>query len=301
MLRRLAITSLGTNVVIVVTGGAVRLTGSGLGCPTVPRCTSSSLVPTSELGVHGIIEFTNRMLTWVLVAVALATLVAALRERPRRRDVRRLATALFLGIPVQAVIGAVTVRTQLNPWVVTLHFVASMLLIGLATVLVRRVQPATVEADSAVPAPLRLLARGQLAVLAGVVYLGTVVTASGPHAGDRTARRTGLDLETVAQAHADGVFLLLGLSTALLIGFAAVQAPRRVRRAAAVLLGLEFAQGLVGFVQYLTDLPAVLVGVHLLGAALLVVAATDVALAVGTAPGLVLPAPRPGRRTPVDA
>ena len=137
-LRRLAVASLVANVGIVVTGGAVRLTGSGLGCPTVPRCTEDSLVATRELGVHGAIEFGNRLLTWVVLLIAVATLVSAVRARGQRPGLWKLALALLLYVPLQAVIGAVTVLTHLNPWVVMLHFLASMPLIALATVLVRR-------------------------------------------------------------------------------------------------------------------------------------------------------------------
>ena len=291
-LRRLAVAALVANVLIVVSGGAVRLTGSGLGCPTVPRCTPESLVPTRELGVHGAIEFGNRMLTWVLGLVVLLTLLAAVRQRPRRVDDVLLAAALLVGIPVQAVIGAITVLTDLNPWVVTLHFAASMVLIGAATVLVRRTGPQREPARTPVPRPLRQLTVAQLALLGAVVYAGTVVTASGPHAGDRDAKRTGLDLESVAQLHADGVFLLVGLSVALLAGLRAVRAAPGVVRAQALLVALELGQALVGFVQYATDLPVLLVGLHMLGAALLVAAATDVVLAAHPQPAAVPPRPR---------
>ena len=293
-LRRLAVATLVANVGIVVTGGAVRLTGSGLGCPTVPRCTDESLVPTRELGVHGAIEFGNRLLTWVVLLIAVATLVSAVRARRERPGLWKLALGLLLYVPVQAVIGAVTVLTRLNPWVVMLHFLASMPLIALATVLVRRTREGDGPARLVVPALLRRLAVAQLAVLGVVLYLGTVVTASGPHAGDRTARRTGLDLETVAQLHVDAVMVLVGLSVALLVAFLAVKAPPQVIRAASAFVAVELVQAALGFVQYVTDLPTVLVGLHMLGAALLVVAGTAVVLACrerAVAPQKV-PAPR---------
>jgi cytochrome c oxidase assembly protein subunit 15 len=291
--RRLAIASVLANILIVVTGGAVRLTGSGLGCPTWPTCTDASWTPTSEYGIHGAVEFGNRLLTYVLGAVALATLVAAYRMRPARRDVRRLALALFLGIPAQAVLGGITVLTGLNPWTVMLHFSVSMVLIGLATVLVRRVGEGDEPARPVVLPLLRRLAVAQLAVLAVVVYLGTVVTGSGPHAGDTKARRTGLDPETVSQFHADAVFVLVGLTIGLLVALRATNAPVAATRAVAVLLGLELVQGLIGYVQYFTDLPVLLVGLHMLGASVLVVAAVRVVLACrerGERP--VVPAPR---------
>lgn len=278
--HRWAVASLAANVGIVVTGGAVRLTASGLGCPTWPRCTASTLVPTGEMGVHGLIEFGNRLLTFVLLAVAVGTLVAAWRRRPVARDQRALALGLLLGVPLQGVIGGVTVLTELNPWVVMLHFLASMLMIAVAVVLVRRTGP-TQDRPAAPPlaAPLRGLAVATLGVTGAVVYLGTVVTGSGPHAGDLEARRTGLDPQLLSQLHADGVFLLVGLTVALLVALHAVGAGRRATRAAAVLLAIELAQGTIGYTQYFLGLPELLVGLHLLGASLTVAAATDLVLA----------------------
>ncbi len=281
-MRGLAVASLVSQIGIVVTGGAVRLTGSGLGCPTFPRCTEDSYVNTPEYGVHGFIEFGNRLLTFVLAAIALATLVAVLMQRPRRRDLVEPAAILFLGIPVQALIGGITVLTELNPWVVMLHFVASAVLVGVATVLVRRSrEPAgpvrPVGGDVAGPW-LRRLAAVVVGTTYVVVYLGTVVTGSGPHAGDDMAVRTGLDPESVSQLHVDVVFLLLGLTVGMWFAARAAGSPGRVARAAAVLLGVELAQGLIGFVQYFTGLPIVLVGLHMLGSMLLVVAAVSLLL-----------------------
>ena len=272
-MRRLAVASLVAQVALIVTGGAVRLTSSGLGCPRWPRCSTSSYVTHREYGVHGAIEFGNRMLTFVLVVVAVVTLVAAVRERPRRRDHRLLAAALLLGIPVQAVVGGISVLTHLNPWVVGLHFLASSALVATATVLVRRTADAGGRGQLLVPPALVLLGRVQLGVLAVVLVLGTVVTGSGPHAGDRASRRTGLDPEAVSQLHADLVFLLVGITAAGLLALRAAGAPSPVAHGAAVLLAVELGQGTIGFVQYFTGLPGVLVAAHLLGAALLVVAA----------------------------
>ncbi len=159
-MRRLAAASLVANIVLVVTGGAVRLTGSGLGCPTWPRCTSASFVAHDALGIHGFIEFSNRMLTIVLVVVAVATWVAAMRLRPARRSIKLLASALLLGIPVQAVIGGVSVLSDLNPWVVSFHLLASLALVAVAVVLVRRVDEEDRRPRRTVPWPVVLLARG---------------------------------------------------------------------------------------------------------------------------------------------
>ncbi len=291
--RRLAWASLLVNLAIVVTGGAVRLTESGLGCPTWPSCTDASFVPGAELGVHGAIEFGNRLLTWVVALVAAATLVAAFRARPVRRGVRRLAVGLFLGIPAQAVIGGVTVLTGLNPWVVTLHFGCSMLLVGLATVLVHRTREGDDPPRLLVPLPLHRLALAVLAIMALVIGLGTVVTGSGPHAGDPAAPRTGLDLAAVAALHAQAVMLLLGLSVGLVVALHAVGASAGARRAGVVLLAVESGQATIGYAQYLTGLPEVLVGLHLLGAGLLVIAAVRTVLHLrdrGTPP-VAVPAP----------
>jgi cytochrome c oxidase assembly protein subunit 15 len=254
------------NGVIVVTGGAVRLTGSGLGCPTWPRCTGSSLVPTRELAAHGVVEFTNRMLTFVLTVAAIAVVVVVFRSV--RRDLRKLAVISFLGIPAQALLGGVTVLTGLNPWTVAAHFLLSMVLVAVATTLWLRSREPGVG-QPLLRRPLVLLVAGIAAVTAVVLALGTVVTGSGPHSGDPRAGRTGFDPELVSQLHADVVFLLVGLTAALLVALYAIDSPGRIRRAARDLLIVQLAQGLVGYVQYFTNLPIVLVLVHMAGAVLI--------------------------------
>lgn len=275
-MRRLAWASLVANILIVVTGGLVRLTESGLGCPTWPRCTDDSFTSTPEYGLHGVIEFGNRLLTFVLLAIAVATLIAAWRQRPRRPDLRLLATLLFVGIPLQGVIGGITVLTGLNPWVVMLHFMLSTVLIALAMVLIRRTAVPGGRWVSVVPRPVRLLTVVMAGVTAAVVYAGVVTTGSGPHAGDPSSPRTGLDLELLAQLHAGLVILLVGLTAGLLVVLHPIDVPVRLRRAAWVLLAVELAQGLIGYVQYFTGLPEALVLAHMLGSALVVVAMTDV-------------------------
>lgn len=271
LLRRLAYASIVANVTIVVTGGAVRLTDSGLGCPTWPRCTDASYVTTPEMGVHGTIEFGNRLLTFAVGVVALAVVVAVRLHRPRRPGAMPLAIAVLAGIPAQAVIGGITVLTNLNPWVVGLHFLASMVVIGFAYALWRRVDEPDGPTVPTVPAPLRALALLTTGVSAAVLVIGTWVTGSGPHAGDRGAARNGLDPESISQVHADSVFLLIGLSVALVFAFRAVGA-QRAQRAALVLVAVELGQGVIGFVQYFTHLPAVLVGAHMLGSCLVLLA-----------------------------
>jgi len=295
VLRRLALASVVANVAIVVTGGAVRLTDSGLGCPTWPRCTDQSYTTTAEMGVHGVIEFGNRLLTFVVAAVAVAGVVAAWRHRGR---LRWLSVAVFLGIPAQGVIGGLTVLTDLNPWVVGLHFLASIAVIALAYAFWRTTDPPSPVAAVPVPPPLRPLGWVLAAASAAVLVVGTWVTGSGPHSGDHGAARNGLDPETISQVHADLVFLLIGLTIAAWLALRATGL-RVAARAAAVLLAVELGQGLIGFVQYLTDLPVLLVGAHMLGACMVWLATLSVVWAVvpprpraPAAPVSAAPAPR---------
>jgi heme a synthase len=270
---RVALVNAVANGLIVVTGGLVRLTGSGLGCPTWPRCTDESFVATPELAGHGVIEFGNRLLTFVLTAAAIATVVVVWRST--RRDLRPLAVLTFLGIPAQALLGGVTVLTGLNPWTVAAHFLVSAVLVALATTLwLRSREPGVGE--PLLRRPFVLLVAGIAAVTGVVLALGTVVTGSGPHSGDldeeagvTTVGRIGFDPELVSQLHADVVFLLLGLTVALLVALYATDSPGRVRRAARDLLVVQLAQGVIGYVQYFTDLPIVLVLLHMLGAVLI--------------------------------
>ncbi len=275
--RRLALASVVANSAIVVTGGAVRLTASGLGCPTWPRCTATTYTPTAEYAVHGVIEFGNRLLTFVLTAVVAACLVAVWRSRPVRPGMRTLAVAVFLGIPAQALLGGVTVLTGLNPWTVMAHFLLSMVLIALAVVLHTRAREGDLPPRLLVAAPLRRLGTGLLVLVAATLAVGTVVTGSGPHSGDPEAGRTGFDPAAVSQLHADLVFLLVGVTVAFWVALRATGGPARPM---AVLLAVELAQGVVGFVQYWTDLPVLLVGLHLIGACVVLVTAVQAVLAL---------------------
>jgi len=263
----LAVTNLVVNVLIVVTGGAVRLTDSGLGCPTWPRCTEQSYVAHRALGVHGVIEFGNRLLTWVLVAVAIACVLAAWRHGGR---VLRYAVAVALVVPAQAVVGGITVLTDLNPWIVALHLLVSMAIVGVCVLLLDELRgPARPAAAQAVRRTAVLV----LAVTWVVLYLGTVVTGSGPHSGDIDSRRTGLDPQLMSHVHAAAVYALVAVTLGLVV-LAHRAGNVVVRRAASVLLVVELLQSVVGFVQYFTDLPELLVATHMLGAALISAAAT---------------------------
>lgn len=269
----LAWATLVANVVLVVTGGAVRLTGSGLGCPTWPRCDANALTPRHSLNVHSAIEFGNRMLTFVLVFIAIATVIAAWRTAHRR-----LAVVILLGIPVQAVVGGISVLTHLNPWVVSVHLVASMAIVSLASLLLWRISAGSVTdapIRTATASPyLRGLGWATYGVTWLVLYAGTVVTGAGPHAGDEHAPRNGLSVLQFAQLHADLVSLFIGLTIGLLVATYALGAGPIARRAVWVLLLVELSQALIGWVQYFTHVPIVLVMFHMLGAALIAAAVT---------------------------
>ncbi|MGD7787133.1 COX15/CtaA family protein [Propionibacteriaceae bacterium Y1700] len=346
------------NIGIIVTGAVVRLTGSGLGCPTWPRCTDASYLPHPELGIYGVIEFGNRLLTFVLsvVVIGLALAAFALRdERHPRGRLRRLALLLAIGIPVlaagliimvasdyypaavigvavsyliivaaslwltreaasgagevarhallqrlgllialgipgQAVVGGFTVLTALNPYVVAVHLIISFGLVALSTwfLLAARRTPRT-----PVTARGTLLARLTVISLALVLWLGTVVTGSGPHSGDEHARRTGLDPQVMSHMHAAAVYLTLALTVAT------IWVTRS--RAAVLLLIIELAQGLIGFVQYFNGLPIAVVAAHLLGSGLVVAAGAN--LVWHTASSSLPGSPsqrRPDSRTDVD-
>jgi heme a synthase len=273
-----AVASLVANILIVVTGAVVRLTGSGLGCPTWPHCSGGSFVPHRALGIHGAIEFGNRMVTFLVAAVAIATMVVAWHLG--RAAVLRLAVLLALGVPAQAVIGGITVLTDLNPWVVAFHLLVSLSMIALSVVLLRRLSEGDGPALGLVPDGVRWLTVAIFLTGWVVLYVGTVVTGSGPHAGAANAPRNGLDPRALSQLHTDFVFLLVGLSVAAVLVLRAIDAPARAQNAAVLLLVVEVAQGAVGFAQYFTGLPVALVTLHLLGAAVLAAAMTWLLLSV---------------------
>jgi cytochrome c oxidase assembly protein subunit 15 len=279
--RRLAVLSLIGQTVLVVTGGAVRLTASGLGCPTWPRCTSNSLVNTPEMGIHGFIEFGNRLLTFALAAVAVLMLVYLWNLRKERKDLFLLALGLLASIPAQAVIGGITVLTQLNPWVVGLHFLVSMALVVFAMLLVNRAYGRTGQFRTlpltSLPGVLRPVMTAVALFSAIAVMLGVVVTGAGPHAGDANAPRNDLDWDLFSHIHAVPAYLVTaGTLLAVYLVF------RRgisgtFRTAVLMLLGVTVLQAVIGFTQYYNGIPALLVGAHMLGAALLMAAATNAA------------------------
>jgi heme a synthase len=271
-LRAWAIVSLVLNVAIVVTGGLVRLTGSGLGCPTWPRCSEESYVSHPELGIHGAIEFGNRLFTLVLIIAAALTFVSAMlyRESGRpRTDLRWLAAGLALGIPLQGVIGGITVLTQLNPYLVGLHLLLSMVLISLAVSLVRK---AWHLAPARVSSPSVAVTRITFVLMWLAIWLGTLVTGSGPHAGDENAPRNGLDAMLLTRLHTSVVYATVAASV---VCFWLLRS-----RAALLLLMAEVVQAGIGIAQYQLGLPIWLVALHLLGASLAIAATTNLLLSV---------------------
>jgi cytochrome c oxidase assembly protein subunit 15 len=265
-LRRAAFALLVANIGIVCTGGLVRLTGSGLGCPTWPRCTDESYVTSSAMGYHGVIEFGNRTLTFVLSVFAVVALAAAWRQRRSQPKSFRGALWVLGGIAAQGVLGGITVRLALNPWTVAAHFLLSIALIAVAFLFWYRSKAEPPRWTA--PRAMRTAGVVITVVSAAVLVLGTVVTGSGPHSGDTKASRTGFDPEAMSQLHADVVFVLVGLSIAVWFGLRALGAPLRVTRAAAILVVVELSQGVIGFVQYFTGLPWAVVIAHMLGACL---------------------------------
>ena len=266
---------------LVVTGGAVRLTGSGLGCPTWPECTPGSYTPVphqAEEALHVWIEFANRLLTFVLVIAAVVVLAAVLRAG--RKDLRGLALGQFLGIFGQGVLGGITVLTDLHPLPVAGHLILSIILIAGATSLrAQRIAPKVAETPASLT---KKIASVHVITSFVVIVLGTLVTGSGPHAGDEKAQRFGFDIQTVAWIHADVVIFLLGTTFAF---FVATGTSVATKRRLKIFTVIALAQGAIGYIQYFTGIPEVLVAAHLLGATLVWIAAWRVWLSVTTRNG----------------
>ena len=276
-LHRLLLTNLVAEVGIVVTGGLVRLTGSGLGCPTWPQCVPGSFTPIAHQaqGIHKLIEFGNRTLTGVVIAAGVAVILAVWKLAPGRRALLRLSTLPLLGVVAQAVLGGLTVLTGLNPSLVAGHFLLSMVIVAISTLLLYRAGEGDAAASPLVRAEVTTLARVTVALGAVVLALGTVVTGSGPHSGDAAhPTRFGFDPRSVSWLHADAVTLFAGLVVAVVVAVRLTDSPGPARRAWLAVLGVTLAQGVIGYAQYFTGLPEAVVALHMLGASLLVVTMT---------------------------
>lgn len=279
--HRTLIANLVAQTGIVLTGATVRLTASGLGCPTWPECVAGSIAPTSEQteAFHKYIEFGNRLLTFVLLFVALAALFAVVKHNRvrqqtgvnKRRSLTFLALGILAGIFFQAILGGITVLTGLNPLTVAAHFMVSIGLITLATILLVKAQePNDVPVSRQVANPIALGMRLHIWLALIVIAIGTLVTGSGPHAGDTNEIvRLGFEFRDITTAHAALVWLFVGLTSGLLVALHATVAPRVVTKQAWIVFGICIAQGFVGYTQFFTGLPWGLVAVHVLGACLL--------------------------------
>ena len=266
---------------IVVTGGAVRLTGSGLGCPTWPECTPGSYTPKPyqvEEQVKVWIEFGNRLLTFVLVLAAVVVVLSVLAAG--RKELRGLALGQILGIFGQGVLGGITVLTGLHPATVAAHFLLSIILIAGATSL--RAQRYAPSVKIQAPVLVKKIATAHIFVTFLVLILGTVVTGSGPHAGDATAARFPFDLRTVAWLHADVVIALLGITFGL---FVVSEVSAQTKKRLKIFLAIALSQGLIGYVKWFTDLPEILVGLHLAGSTLVWISSWRIWLSVTTKNG----------------
>ena len=290
--RAVAIATLVANIGIILTGGAVRLTASGLGCPEWPRCTPDSWVATQEMGINGAIEFGNRLLTYVLVAICAGLFFAVVRLRRTHRPLLVMSVLILAGIPAQAAIGGITVLTNLNPWVVGLHFLVSAGLVMLSTMILTRItaelrqhrqnlegraSPGSVSLiDGETDSLSRSLATIALGATWVAVVLGTVVTGTGPHAGDPGSPRHEFNPELVTRLHVIPVYILCAAAILLLLRQVRLKTSGSQRLAAWLLIGAVLLQGAIGYAQHLTGLPILLVWLHMLGSGLLMMSATMV-------------------------
>ncbi|WP_081239167.1 COX15/CtaA family protein [Streptomyces viridosporus] len=296
--RRAALVALVMSVVIVVTGGAVRLTGSGLGCPTWPKCTEDSIAATREMGVHGVIEFGNRLLTYVLCAAVGWAIIAARSQKPYRRRLTRLGWAQFWIVMGNAILGGIVVLVGLNPYTVAAHFLLSSALIAVATVMWHRTREGDAEPRPLVGKAVQQLVWFLVAASVLLIAVGTVVTGAGPHAGDSSeVERMPVDWETVSKMHAVLAWIVVTLTFALWFVLKAVDAPKGPLDRTRELFLIILAQGVIGYVQYFTDLPEVLVGLHMFGSCVMWIWVLRVLLSLRERPGAVAEVPGPATET----
>ena len=252
--------------IIIITGGAVRLTGSGLGCPDWPNCSPGSLTPHGQTDSHGWVEFVNRVFTGAVSIAVIVCVLGSLLRDPRRRDLIWLSIGLVAGVFAQAVLGGLTVLFDLRPEFVMSHFLLSLVLLTDAVVLYKRAGEADATAELQVEPRVRLLGRVLVVLTAIVVVSGTVVTSTGPHGGDEEAKRFDLDLEWVARLHGTLVIVFLALVLVTLAVLRRTHAPEPVLARLGAVLIVACAQAAIGYIQYFNDIPALLVGFHIAGA-----------------------------------
>jgi cytochrome c oxidase assembly protein subunit 15 len=264
--RQVTLVALVSLAVIVVTGATVRLTGSGLGCTDWPNCSTGSLTPDRVGDTPAMIEFVNRLVTGVVSVAVIVAVLGSIARVPRRRDLTWLSWGLVAGVIAQIVLGGLVVLLDLSPRVVMGHFILSMLIVWNAVVLHHRASRPDGPTVAIVSERVGSLVRLLFAAAALVVLTGTVVTASGPHAGDEVAARLDLVVTDVARIHSIAVWILLAMLLVALRWIWTDHAPAQVRTAAQALLVVLVLQGAVGYTQYFTGVPALLVGIHIVGA-----------------------------------
>ncbi|MEU9358806.1 COX15/CtaA family protein [Streptomyces sp. NPDC048301] len=299
--KRAALAAVVMSVFIIITGGAVRLTGSGLGCDTWPKCTDDSLFATPEQGLHGAIEFGNRMLTYVLCAAVGWAIIAARSLKPRRRGLTRLAWSQFWLVMGNAVIGGITVWAGLNPWSVAGHFLLANCLLTVTVVTWVRIGEGDGPARPRAPKPVRRLSWAIVATTVLLMVLGTTVTGSGKHAGDSSdVPRMPWDWSAAAHVHAVAAWIVCALAVAMWFALRVVDAPVDTRARARDLLVVLLLQGGIGYVQYFNDVPEILVGLHMLGSSLMWIAVLRLLLSMRERPAAdtagAVPAPASGER-----
>ncbi len=266
---------------LVGTGGAVRLTGSGLGCPTWPRCTAESFISTPEMGIHGVIEFGNRTLFFVLQVIAIFALLFVLKYRARRRDLFVLTLIPAGSVLFQAVVGGIIVLSGLNPYVVGLHFLLSIALVVLATVLVFRVYNGNGPRARIEPFWLAVTTYAASFFVLVTIIVGILTTGSGPHAGDKGAARNGLNPEVLQHVHSWPAYITLGLTVVIVAAAWLLPVPS-LKMSSLLLLAIEGAQIVVGVTQARLGLPEILVGIHMVLACALAGAMTLTVLGLAT-------------------
>ena len=285
LVQRLSLASAVVVSLIIASGAAVRLTGSGLGCSDWPACGKHQLTP--SLNFHPLVEFSNRMVTIVLVVIVGATLVAALRLRPRRSDLVWLSAGLVLGVVGQAVLGGIVVYSKLNPYLVMGHLWWSLLIVVDAVVLWQRARYDLSDAPKpAVGASVKRASWAAALALVPVTLLGTATTGTGPHAGgfggQEVARRIPIELQSMATYHAIAGVLLFGIVIGLVLTVREGDASPEFIEVARRLLAVLVLQVSIGWVQYLTHLPAALVELHIVGAVMATIGTTRMVLATTT-------------------
>lgn len=249
---------------IILSGGIVRLTGSGLGCSDWPKCTPDSLVATREMGIHSYIEFGNRLLAVALAILGVCIALMLWKHRKKRPDLFWLNIGLLAIVPVQAVVGGITVWTKLNPWVVAGHFVPSAVAVGVAAYFVRRTYDTGIRLNAKAASPLPALGWIILGLAAIIVVFGVLTTGAGPHSGSTMSTRNNLDNIWVTRLHAAPVWLLV-IATISALVVARKKAQTAMVAPLTVLLCVEIAQGVIGYVQYFLGVPELLVALHMVG------------------------------------